>query len=65
MESFVFKNFVPKLEETIQGHFVEFIENATKMTPVGLIVLILVAIFLIYSVYHTLNHIWGVSKNRK
>jgi len=65
MEAFVFKNFVPKLGETIQGHFSEFIENATKMTPVGLIVLILVALLLIYSVDHTLNHIWGVSKNRK
>ena len=65
VEAFVFKNFVPKLGETIQGHFAEFIENATKMTPVGLIVLIVVALLLIYSVDHTLNHIWGVSKNRK
>ena len=65
MEAFVFKNFVPTLGETIQVHFTEFVENATKMTPIGLIVLILVALLLIYSVDHTLNHIWGVSKNRK
>ncbi len=65
MEAFVFKNFVPTLGETIQVHFTEFVENATKMTPIGLIVLILVALLLIYSVDHTLNHMWGVSKNRK
>ena len=65
VEAFVFKNFVPTLGETIQVHFAEFVENATKMTPVGLIVLIIVALLLIYSIDHTLNHIWGIRKNRK
>jgi len=65
VEEFVFMNFVPALGETIHTHFVKFVENATKMTPVGLIVLILVALLLISSIDHTLNHIWGVRKNRK
>ena len=62
VEEFVFKNFVPSLGETIQDHFIEFIENATKMTPIGLIVLIMVALLLIYSIDHTLNQIWRVQK---
>ncbi len=65
VEEFVFKNFVPSLGETIQDHFIEFIENATKMTPIGLIVLIMVALLLIYSIDHTLNQIWRVQKNRR
>ena len=65
VEAFVFKNFVPTLGEAIQGHFVRFIENATKMTPVGLVILILLALLLIYSIDHTLNHIWRVRKNRR
>ena len=65
LEAFVFKNFVPTLGESIQGHFVRFIENATKMTPVGLVILILLALLLIYSIDHTLNHIWRVRKNRR
>jgi len=65
LEAFVFKNFVPTLGEAIQGHFVRFIENATKMTPVGLVILILLALLLIYSIDHTLNHIWRVRKNRR
>jgi len=65
LEAFVFKNFVPTLGEAIQVHFVRFIENATKMTPVGLVILILLALLLIYSIDHTLNHIWRVRKNRR
>ena len=65
LEAFVFKNFVPTLGEAIQGHFLRFIENATKMTPVGLVILILLALLLIYSIDHTLNHIWRVRKNRR
>ncbi|MEE3266196.1 MAG: virulence factor BrkB family protein [SAR324 cluster bacterium] len=65
VESFVFKNFVPTLGESIQGHLIRFVENATKMTSVGLVVLILVALLLISSIDHTLNHIWRVRKNRR
>jgi len=64
VESFVFKNFVPTLGEAIQGYLMRFVENATKMTSVGLLVLILVALLLISSIDHTLNHIWRVRKNR-
>ncbi len=65
VESFVFKNFVPTLGEAIQGYLIRFVENATKMTPVGLVVLFLVALLLISSIDHTLNHIWRVRKNRR
>ena len=65
VESFVFKNFVPTLGEAIQGYFVRFVENATKMTSLGLVVLFLVALLLISSIDHTLNHIWRVRKNRR
>ena len=64
VESFVFKNFVPTLGEAIQGYLVRFVENATKMTSLGLVVLFLVALLLISSIDHTLNHIWRVRKNR-
>ena len=65
VESFVFKNFVPTLGESIQGYLIRFVENATKMTSLGLVVLFLVALLLISSIDHTLNHIWRVRKNRR
>ena len=65
VEVFVFNNFVPTLGEAIRGHFVKFVENASKMTPVGIAVLVVVALLLISSIDHTLNHIWRVRKNRR
>ena len=55
---------MPTVGEAIQGYLIRFVENATKMTPVGLVVLFLVALLLISSIDHTLNHIWRVRKNR-
>ncbi len=65
VEVFVFNNFVPTLGEAIQVHFVKFVENASKMTPVGITVLVVIALLLISSIDHTLNHIWRVRKNRR
>jgi len=65
VESFVFKNFVPTLGESIQGYLIRFVENATNMTSFGLVALFLVALLLISSIDHTLNHIWRVRKNRR
>jgi membrane protein len=65
VEFFVFNNFVPTLGDEIRGHFVEFVENASKMTPVGIAVLVVFALLLISSIDHTLNHIWRVQKNRR
>ena len=65
VEAFIFNNLVPTLGEVIQGHLVKFVENTSKMTPVGLVVLILAALLLISSIDHTLNHIWRVQKNRR
>ena len=65
VESFVFNNFVPTLGESIQGYLIRFVENATNMTSLGLVALFLVALLLISSIDHTLNHIWRVRKNRR
>ena len=65
LESFVLRNFVPALGESIQGYLVRFVENATKMTSLGLVVLFLIALLMISSIDHTLNNIWRVSKNRR
>jgi len=65
VESFVLKNFVPTLGESIQGYLIRFVENATNMTSLGLVALFMVALLLISSIDHTLNHIWRVRKNRR
>ena len=64
VEEFVFRNFVPELGDVVQEQILSFVDNATRMTPFGLIVLLVVALLLLSSIDHTLNQIWRVGKNR-
>ena len=64
VEEFVFRNFVPALGDAVQEQILSFVENATRMTPLGLLVLLIVAVLLLSSIDHTLNQIWHVRKNR-
>ena len=64
VEEFVFSNFVPALGDAVQEQILSFVENATSMTPFGLLVLLIIAVLLLSSIDHTLNQIWHVRKNR-
>ena len=48
----------------VQEQILSFVDNATRMTPFGLMVLLIVAVLLLSSIDHTLNQIWRVKKNR-
>ena len=64
VEEFIFSNFVPALGDAVQEQILSFVENATSMTPFGLLVLLIIAVLLLSSIDHTLNQIWHVRKNR-
>ena len=64
VEEFVFSNFVPELGEVVQEQILSFEDIASRMTPFGLMVLLIVAVLLLSSIDHTLNQIWHVKKNR-
>ena len=64
VEEFVFRNFVPALGDVVQEQILSFVEYASRMTPLGLLVLLIVAVLLLSSIDHTLNQIWHVRKNR-
>ncbi len=64
VEEFVFSNFVPALGDAVQEQILSFVENASSMTPFGLLVLLIIAVLLLSSIDHTLNQIWHVRKNR-
>ena len=64
VEEFIFNNFVPALGDAVQEQILSFVENASSMTPFGLLVLLIIAVLLLSSIDHTLNQIWHVRKNR-
>ncbi|WP_427982952.1 virulence factor BrkB family protein [Agarivorans sp.] len=65
IEDFVFSNFVPASGEVVKHSLRAFVENASKMTAVGIAALAVVALMLISSIDNSLNMIWRVTKKRR
>ena len=64
IEQFIFSNFVPTSGDQIQVYINGFVDNATQMTAVGIIALMVVSLQLIWSIDSTLNRIWKIERRR-
>lgn len=64
IEGFIYSNFMPSSSEQIQLYINSFVENTSKMTAIGIIVLIFVALSLISSIDRTLNAIFNTKRTR-
>lgn len=62
IEHFVYANIVPSRGEEIQIYINGFVENIGRMTTVGVLFLVVVALMLIHNIDKTLNKIWRVHK---
>ena len=58
VEEFVFANFVPAASDVIHSSFTQFVSNASRMTSIGVVALVVVALLLISAIDQNLNHIW-------
>ncbi|KGQ70513.1 membrane protein [Chelonobacter oris] len=58
IQHLIFSNFAPETGGVLQQYLNEFVMNSTKMSGVGIVGLIVVALMLISSIDHTLNDIW-------
>lgn len=65
LSNFIFRNFVPGAGQTVQGYLLEFADNASKLTVVGILVLFLSALLMMASIEDRLNRIWRVPVRRK
>lgn len=63
IKSFLFTNFAPSASDAVGVYIDQFVANTKKMSAVGVISLIVVALMLIHSVDRALNAIWQ-SKTR-
>ncbi|MCG8124553.1 MAG: YihY family inner membrane protein, partial [Candidatus Thiodiazotropha taylori] len=64
IENFLFQNFVPAAGEAVQEHLRNFSQKAAKLTGVGFVFLVLVALLLMSNIDKAFNTIWHVRKQR-
>ncbi|WP_051201992.1 virulence factor BrkB family protein [Ferrimonas senticii] len=65
LESFVFENFIPAAGGVIQQYMGQFIDNASKMTAVGILSLAVIALLLISNIDKALNRIFEIENHRR
>ena len=64
LKAFIFTNFAPSASDMVGQYIDEFVNNSKKMSAVGIISLIVVALMLINSIDRTLNSIWHDTSTR-
>lgn len=64
MQEFIFQNFVPASGELVQEHVDSFVTQATRLTGIGIVFLVLTALILMNAIDNAINHIWRVAGRR-
>ncbi|QIZ78318.1 virulence factor BrkB family protein [Ferrimonas lipolytica] len=65
LEGFVFNNFIPAAGDVVQQYMGQFVDNASKMTAVGILSLAVIAILLIANIDKSLNRIFAIKEARR
>ncbi|MDY6993496.1 MAG: virulence factor BrkB family protein [Pseudomonadota bacterium] len=65
VQDFIFTNFVPASQEMIQNYLLRFAEQASQLTTMGIIFLLVTALLLMKTIDEALNDIWEVSERRE
>lgn len=65
LQHFIFNNFVPAASDVIADQVQGFAANASKMTAVGILFLVVTALTLIRSVDSTINRIFRIHRPRR
>ncbi len=64
LTSFLFTHFVPEAARAVEGYLRQFAESATRLTAVGVLVLLFSALLIMKSVEDVFNRIWRVQTPR-
>lgn len=64
IQHFIFNNFVPTSGAAVENYLEQFSANAGKMSGVGTVALLVVALLLMEAIDSTLNDIWEVRRQR-
>ncbi len=65
VQNFIFQNFMPASGEVVHRYLLEFSQKASRLSGVGFLALLLVAIMLMSTIDNTFNAIWEVRRKRR
>jgi len=65
VSEFIFRHFVPAAGQAVQGYLLQFADNASRLTAVGVLVLLVSALMMMASIEDRFNRIWRVQSPRK
>ena len=64
LQGFIFENFVPAAGEVVEQYLMVFTGNASKITGVGVVFLIVTALMMMATIDRSFNAIWQVREKR-
>lgn len=64
IQNWVFENMVPESADIIEKYSNQFVENAAKLTAVGIVFLTITSILLLMTIDDAFNNIWRVRRAR-
>jgi membrane protein len=65
IQNFIFKNFVPAFGEVVESYLLEFVRQATGLTALGVLFLVITALMMMATIERAFNDIWRVRARRK
>ncbi len=65
VQDFIFQNFMPASGEVVHQYLLEFSSKASRLSGVGFLALLVVAIMLMATIDKTFNAIWEVRRKRR
>lgn len=65
IQNFIFTNFLPTSGDAIEAHLLLFVKQATQLSIVGLISLLVSAVLVLFNIEQAFNVIWRVDRQRK
>ncbi|WP_296781824.1 virulence factor BrkB family protein, partial [Thiolapillus sp.] len=65
VQEFIFRNFMPASGEVVHQYLLEFSSKASRLSGVGFLALLVVAVMLMATIDKTFNAIWSVKRKRR
>ncbi len=65
IQDFIFENFVPATGKAVQGYLQTFVSQATQLSLLGFVFLIITAVMMLFTMEQAFNAIWQVRERRR